>query len=324
MRNVVIIGAGELGSRHLQGLLKVTSPIDVYVLDPSSNSLEIAKKRADEISHSHSLKYSSDWNDLPKEIYLVILATGANVREKVVTQLLEGFKVFNLVLEKILFQNLESYTKIEALIKKTNTPTWVNHPRRMMQHYQQIRNEIIKSGESIVFNVVGGNWGLACNGLHFIDLCSFLSGQPVQELDFNWLDNEIHESKRANYIEFTGSLKGKMKGNSNFVITSFNGDAADITVTIVTKTQRWIVQEGRAQKIFYLSKEKDYNEVITSFTTEYQSSLTTSLVNDLFKSSQCNLPSYEEACASHIPFIEASLKKYNELTGENTKICPIT
>ena len=324
MRNVVIIGAGELGSRHLQGLLKVTSPIDVYVLDPSSNSLEIAKKRADEISHSHSLKYSSDWNDLPKEIDLVILATGANVREKVVTQLLEGFKVFNLVLEKILFQNLESYTKIEALIKKTNTPTWVNHPRRMMQHYQQIRNEIIKSGESIVFNVVGGYWGLACNSLHFIDLCSFLTGQPVQELDFNWLDNEIHESKRANYIEFTGSLKGKMKGNSNFVITSFNGDAADITVTIVTKTQRWIVQEGRAQKIFYLSKEKDYHEVITSFTTEYQSSLTTSLVNDLFQSSQCNLPSYEEACVSHIPFIEASLKKYNELTGENTKICPIT
>ena len=39
-----------------------------------------------------------------KEFDLVIIATAANVRQKVVAQLLEGFKVDYLVLEKILLK----------------------------------------------------------------------------------------------------------------------------------------------------------------------------------------------------------------------------
>ena len=320
----LIIGAGQLGSRHLQGLLKLTQEQLIYVLDPSQDSLEIAKKRGEEINHLHLLNYTSDWNDLPKEIDLVIVATGANVREKVVAQLLEGFKVANLVLEKILFLVFLSYTKVEALVKKTQTPTWVNHPRRMFGHYQQIKKELDKLNEKVVFQVVGGNWGLACNGLHFIDLCAFLTGEKVQEIDLDWVDNKIHESKRAKNIEFTGSLKGRMDNNSSFTITSFDDESSDITITISTNTQRWIVQEGRAQKIVHIAKENNYNEVVSSITADYQSSLTTAIANDIFGSGKCSLPSYEEACGSHIPFIEGSIKKYVEISGVETKVCPIT
>lgn len=324
MKNVVIVGAGELGSRHLQGLLKVTKEQAIYVLDPSEKSLEIAKNRAGEINHSHSLNFTSTWEGLPKEIDLVIVATGANVREKVVSQLLDAHKVAHLVLEKILFQDLESYIKIEALLKKTQTPTWVNHPRRMMPHYQEIKKELDKTEEKIVFQIVGGNWGLACNGLHFIDLCSFLSGDAVKAIDFEWVDDVIHESKRANNIEFTGSLKGTMNNNNSFVITSFDGEIADITVSVATSSNRWIIQEGRAQKIVHISKENAFSEVVSSFTMDYQSSLTTALAESLFTSGNCDLPTYEEACASHVPFIEASINKYVKNTGIDTNICPIT
>ena len=324
MKKNLIIGAGQLGSRHLQGLLKLTQKQVVYVLDPSSGSLEVAEKRANEIGHSHSVNYISDWNKLPKELDLVIVATGANVREKVITQLLLGHKVNKLVLEKILFQDIESYHKIGLLLQKTNTPTWVNHPRRMLAHYQQVKKELVKAKGKIVFQVVGGNWGLACNSLHFIDLCSFLSGEVVEELDLDWLDNSIHKSKREGNIEFTGSIKGKMKDNSSFIITSFDKEVSDISISVSTSSQRWVIQEGSAQKIIHFSKYNGFQEVITSFTTEFQSTLTTKIANDLFEFGNSSLPTYEEACLSHIPFIKASIKKYIEITGIETNTCPIT
>jgi len=324
MKINLIIGAGQLGSRHLQGLIKLTQEQVVYVLDPSNDSLSIAKQRAEEIPHNHSIIFLSSWDNLPQEFDLVIVATGANVREKVVTQLLKNFRVNNLVLEKILFQDIEAYHNIDSLLKKTKTPTWVNHPRRMMLHYQQIKNEIAKTKERVVFQVIGGNWGLACNSLHFIDLCSFLTGEIVEEIDLNWLDKIIHKSKRENYIEFTGSVKGRMKDNSSFIITSFDEEISDITISISSSSQRWIIQEGRAQKNIYLAKNNNFNEEVTIIKTAFQSTLTTKIVTDLFELGNCDLPTYEEAFVSHVPFIKEALNKYIEITGIETNTCPIT
>ena len=132
MKSNLIIGAGQLGSRHLQGLLKLESEQNVYVLDTSVESLKISEERSKEIPHNHKIVFTTSWNYLPKAFDLVVMATGAYVRSKVTQHLLENHKVNNLVLEKILFQDLGSYKTVKDLVTKTQTSTWVNHPRRMM------------------------------------------------------------------------------------------------------------------------------------------------------------------------------------------------
>ena len=320
----LIIGAGQLGSRHLQGLLKFDKEQIVYVLDTSKSSLNIAKERASEIESKHTIKYITNWDKIPSELDLVIVATGASVRAKLVTKLLKICNVKNLVLEKILFQDLESYSDISKLIKTTGTPTWVNHPRRMFKHYLDIKNKLSKSEEVVNFQIFGGNWDLACNALHFIDLISFLSNSEVMELDFGGIDNKIINSKRSNCVEFTGSLSGKLKNGNNFNISSLDGDYEDITICVLTKSSRWIIQEGDAQKIIYLGKENNFNEIIIPFTNEYQSTLTTRIINDVLIEGNTNLPNYQEACSSHIPFIEGALNSYNRISNSNSSICPIT
>ena len=324
MKINLIIGAGQLGSRHLQGLLRLNQDQCIYVLDPSESSIEIAKERAKEIVNNHTVIYVTDWTNLPVNFDLAIVATSANVRSKVVSQLLKNHKPKFLVLEKVLFQDIESYDIVSELIKQTNTPTWVNHPRRMAEYYNKIKEIVVKSEEKIVFNAVGSNWGMACNALHLIDLFAFLGNSPVEEIDLEWVDNNIQDSKRINCIEFTGTIKGTLKNESNFSISSLDGDIGDVSICVFTNSHRWIIQEGCAQKIIYLSKENNFNEVITSFTTEFQSTLTTRIAEDLYKTGQTSLPNYEEATASHKPFIEAALKKYTKITGIETTICPIT
>lgn len=324
MKVNLIIGAGQLGSRHLQGLLRLQQEQIIYVVDPSEISLEMSKERAKEIQHKHTLNFLTDWQTLPSEFDLVIVATGANVRAKVVMQLLESYKVNKMILEKVLFQELRLYETIGNLIKKTHTQTWINHPRRMFSHYQYIKKCINGNNEKANFLIGGSNWGLACSALHFIDLIAYITDSKLESIDMDWIDAKIHESKRADCIEFTGAIKGTLTNGSNFVISSFDGEVGDVTLCITTTSNRWIIQEGKAQKIIHLSIENDFNPILTDFNTELQSNVTTRIAEDLFSYGTCDLPTYQQACQSHIPFITSALKKYIELSGNQTEICPIT
>lgn len=319
----LIIGAGQLGSRHLQGLLKFEMKQLIYVLDPSEKSLGIAKERAREVKNNHNLIYLNDWVQLPNDFDLVIVATGAKVRSRVVIKLLMDFKVKNLVLEKILFQDVNSYAEISELIRRTKTSTWVNHPRRMFKHYQEIKKVISLSEENVRFQVYGGNWGLACNGLHFVDLFSFLSDSEVEHINFDGV-NEIVDSKRVNNIEFIGSIKGEFKNKSDFHISSIDGLYSDITVCVFTKSNRWIIQEGAAQKVIHLDGGINFSETITTYDAEFQSSLTTRIINDILTEEKTTLPTYDQASSSHIPFIKSALNTYTRITGIKASIIPIT
>ena len=48
MKTIVVIGAGQLGSRHLQALSKVNFKTTIEVVDPFESSLVVAKGRFNE------------------------------------------------------------------------------------------------------------------------------------------------------------------------------------------------------------------------------------------------------------------------------------
>jgi len=324
MKTNLIIGAGQLGSRHLQGLLKAEYDQTIYVLDPSPDSLDLSHIRAGEISNKHQVRYVLDWNELPHVFDLVIIATGAHVRRNITVQLLENYKVSYIVFEKVLFQDIESYNIVEGLLDKTGTKAWVNHPRRMWKHFQEIKETIASNSESVAICIHGGNWGLACNALHYIDLCVFLSGSSLKELDMEWVENEILESKRLNCIELVGTIKGQLQNRGTFTITSFPGEIGDVTVSISTETMRWIIQEGRAEKIITISKKNNFEPESTIYKTLFQSSLSNRIFEELVRTGDCELTKYAESMDTHVKFIDVTLDKYNKIAGINSKICPIT
>ena len=323
MNNTLIIGAGQLGSRHLQGLLKYEHPMDVYVLDLFQSSLDTASKRAKEVPHFHDVHYKRDWSGLPDAFDLVIVATNSDVRESVINKLLEAHSVKFLILEKVLFQKMDSYIRVSELLKKRGVQAWVNHPRRMLESYHSLKNRLLINSIKD-FQIIGNDWGLGCNGLHFIDLFVYLSGSKLKSLDCDWIDSELKESKRNGFIEFTGSIKGLLEDNSSFQITSMKGETRAGTITVFDTQKRFVVMETGTPHIIELSMDKAFKQESVPFEMQLQSSLTTRLVADLFENGSCDLPSYEQARHSHEIFISALLNKYNLITGINTKTLPIT
>lgn len=324
MINNLIVGAGQLGSRHLQGMLKYSiNPQSIFIIDPSLDSLNIAKNRAAEIENNHQVFYQQDWDNLPLVFDVVIIATNANVREEVLMQLLQNFKVKYLILEKVLFTDLSAYKRVSNILKHYSVKTWVNHPRRMFSSYQQLK-ELIGDSFNGTFSATGGNWGIGCNGLHLIDFFEYISGSYTESLDADWIDSKILESKRKGFIEFTGTLKGKLANGSVFQISSLKGESSDITITICNNESRYIIQESGISGIYQMKKYEEFKLNIFPFSMEYQSNLTTALVNDLLSLGDCKLPKYEEARRTHELFINALLKQYNLFTQTNNRILSIT
>ena len=77
MKNIALIGAGQLGSRHLQALAQVKQPISIQVIDSSSDSLKVAEARFNEVSSNFKGKISfhNDISSLEKNIDVAIVAT---------------------------------------------------------------------------------------------------------------------------------------------------------------------------------------------------------------------------------------------------------
>src|SRR3989338_236575 len=106
MFEIYIIGAGQIGSRHLQALKKVSLALSVKVIDPNPESLKIARERYDNAppgQFEHKVDYRTKIPKYSDPIDLAIIATRSDVRAKITADLLKSAKVKYLILEKILF-----------------------------------------------------------------------------------------------------------------------------------------------------------------------------------------------------------------------------
>lgn len=324
--NCLVIGAGQLGSRHLQSLLKFNlNQLNIYVIDPNEQSLKIAKDRANEIQHKHILSFNLGWEKIPKDLFFVIVATNSNIRESITIKLLKDFNVNVLILEKILFPNIQSYNVVEEILKKSNTICYVNHARRIFEGYKLVKT--ILSNDKYHFQIVGSNWGLGCNALHYIDLVEFLSQSKLESINTSQVDNKLLISKRQGYIEFTGQISGELVNKNTFTIISM--DSTEIiapAISIMGKNTRIFIQEnGSEPSIFIFEKKSNFCLKKIQFDIPMQSDLTAIVLENFINKGTISLTSYKEASITHQIFISALLTNYNKIKGDlNNTNLPIT
>ena len=324
MMKIALIGAGQLGSRHLQGLAKSELELFIEVVEPFESSRNTAKKRFEEIPTNNKIKnitFLENISQLSDNLYLVIIATNADIRFKVVKELLENKKVANLILEKVLFQKVDEYKKVEELLFKTNTKCWVNHPRRMFPFYKNLKNELSNS-KNINFSVSGGAWGLGCNGLHFLDCFSYLSGESNIKIEATFLDKKLYDTKRVGFSEFNGIINGNLS-NYTFSINCFAEEVSPVQFNITSNELNILIDESNG---WYRVSKKDNNwkpEIKEEKIIYFQSELTNILLNDIFHGN-CVLPTYDEAMNLHIKYLDLLISHTNSFSDIKYDFCPIT
>ena len=315
---VVISGAGQIGSRHLQGLSSCALPLNIYIQDPSDVSLNMSQERWLEVSAfgaiPHNLILCRSLAELPRQIDVAIVASSSDARPAIVAGIAEQSQVNYWILEKVLAQSVEALQQIRNSVA-TAGQAWVNTPRRALSWYQAIKDTLVP-GRPMEWRVEGGDWGLASNSIHFLDMFAWLTGENLEDCYTNGLDPQWVASKRSGNMEVMGRLEARFSGGSRVLLTARSGDVV-YPSEFTDGEHVWHMDEavGRASRSDGLT---------IPGLIPYQSEITGSLVETLLETGSCKLPTLDQSAQIHSVLLSSLLSHWQRHVNPFATEVPIT
>ncbi len=318
-KNIVLVGCGNIGSRHVQALTKLTFNITLHLVEPSLESQNLTKSRLEETSLGNIddiVWHDSVEEPMPKSD-LVIIATQSIGRADLIENLLEkGHSRF--LIEKMVCQSTEEYTSLNSKFQEFGAKGWINTNRRYMEPYRQLKDSI--KDESFYMYVLAGDVGLGSNAYHFVDLFSWFSNEENISINGDLLDKKITLSKRGNnLLEFSGTLTCKNKKSSSMIsfLSSVN---TPVILGFVTNENHIVINETE-KKIISIHGNLSLSD---NFEMANVSNSTTQIVNSILIKDECDLPKLNFALDAHEELFDIFNKHILLCNGNKSKLCPIS
>lgn len=260
---------------------------------------------------------------LPEELDVVVVATGAAIRRKVLEQLLSHARVRYLVLEKVLFQSVSDCLWAHGFLESHGTQAWVNFPRRQQPAYRQIQ-VLVAPDQPLEVRVAGSRWGLATSAVHFLDLVLFLGSGTRLRID-KFEAARFSSTRHAGCSECTGHLAGEAAPGQYFSISAWDQAAAPVRVTVESPLYRWVVDERSDHMLVQSSSaESGWKSESSSHPLYFQSQLTAMTVEGILEHGNCDLSSLDDALEGHLPFLRAWNARFAPGSDPDATACPIT
>lgn len=241
--NVAVVGCGNIGSRLLQSLARVNGvSLSVDGFDRSEAAREIALQRFDDVREGRA--NTLGFPEGPADSYaLGVIATDSRNRLEALRNLVRRESPKRMVLEKFLFTRAEEYEAAAKLLTENRIEAWVNCSRNEWPGYAKLTAHLAADSIRSV-RVIGADWGLACNAIHYLALLEYLTDSKIE--DMGWIGGQpkVREARRPGYLELTGSLVGRTESDATFTLTSLASGGGQPEVTIKTTTGRYTIKEG--------------------------------------------------------------------------------
>lgn len=320
--NIAVIGCGNIGRRHIQGLGLSSSKIKVHVFDIVQDAIAECKVFCNDNVHKISnleIKFYDMIRELGNAVQffdLVIVASTATNRPKQLELLFECIHSKAWLLEKPICQSPEELYKLIKITKGLNV--WVNHFRRIVPSYKDLKEKYFK-GQKINISFSGVDIGIGCNVSHLIDLVNFLTDEFPTYVDTSGLSSEWHDAKREGFKEVDGTLKFKFSSGSTMSITS-SKDLKNFKIKgyFIENGKRFVFDE--TEGLFTLQGKK-----IQFKKLPYQSELTGKIFDQIKQYGKSDLTSISLAGKCYILVIEALLSHWQSIFGQlKDRKVPIT
>lgn len=294
---VLLIGLGNIGFRHLQGLEPLSMQIALDGMDPSAAALDRAKSQWGDYTGSTG-RFDETLSSLDGEYQVAILATPADGRETLIERVLANRAVGAMVIEKIAFNARETFTRVASRLKAAGVQGVVNCPRRLWPRYRALAERIRLAGAPVRITVRGRNIGLACNGVHFIDLLQMLSGETDVRLNDSHISSPFPAKREGYYEVFGVSSYCTPSGSSLDLIVEADGpEQTEIQLEFGGSILKIVEATG------VMSDER--GETIDVVRAVYQSELTAEVVEALLSNQACGLPDLAVSAIAHYALFDA-------------------
>lgn len=324
-KRILIVGCGQIGSRHLQAVSGMQEVASIDVVDCNDSSLKLGQKRLSEVVGKNpaiTYHWLEGLESSLKGADLCIVATSALGRVKLIKEIFEKTGITKFIIEKLAAQSTEEYQELLDFSRRNHLNIWVNCPTRSYAVHQYIKSQI-DPREPLVFSQIGGNFGLACNGIHYADLFLFYDQTNDIRAVSTTIDAVLHPSKRGkDFFDLSGVLTGCTSKGSKFILAYAPDHTMADVVTIFTKRARFMVDiiNGWAQESIDgkpWQKIPIENKINVSDTTQI-------FCGDIFLHNSCALPTLQECWPAHRFILTETLPHFNRLLKTQNQFCPAT
>ena len=317
--NSLVVGLGNIGLRHVQGLSKLDEKnINNYLFD---------------ISKRYLLKFKNEINDLKKKVNfffisgdfesikninfdITIISTTADVRVKSLLLILNKVNTKLILLEKPICHSIHDLDLLKNIPSKK---IFVNFPKRYCEWHIKIKNKIQKDYPKEVLNVLvtGKKWGIACNISHFVDLINMWTNCYPLSVNTKSLGN-WENSKRKRFYELNGSIQIFFQNNHKLELFSDN-KYDELKINICNKLNK---------KICTIDYNKGYAKFEDEETiygkTKFQSESTNELYTILTKEKKHDICNLDLAVKCYDKILNSLIHHWNKQNNSNVKKIMIT
>lgn len=308
MYSFLIIGGGNLGFRYAEGILKLSKKFKLTIVEKSNSRLVFLKQNLSSIiGYDNNIIELTSEISKSREFDLAILATNSDVRFKLFDEYDRKHHIRNWILEKVLSSSIFEL----ALFPRRNN-IWVNTFLRRLELFSKIKALVAKS--EVLIQVSGGNWGLACNSIHYIDLVSWMFDSMPTSIDNSNLENYWFTSKREEFFEINGVLNVSYPNNVKLIIECANSND-DLTISIEDNNNTFLYN--------LISGSYQLNSIKTNIVpVPYQSDMTKDIVNEILEYNNSSLAPIGESIHMHELLISVLKNNWDlsNLKGEKFKI----
>ncbi len=327
MERIVIVGCGQLGSRHLQAVVRSAGDLEVWACDPRPEALAAARARLEEVpdrNPSVRVLWAGEVGALPEGCGLCIVATRAEGRCALVEDLARGRGYRRFLVEKLVAQEMASYDRLVDYARREGLTIWVNCKARAYGINRLIRERLDPS-EPLVMQVAGRGHGLASNGVHAADLfCFFDGGREIRPVGADIDPRPVPSKRGGGLYDLQGMLCGVTEKGSRFVLSYLAGPPGPEHFTILSPTVSFFVDSMRSLA-WEASADGDGGwRPIVIDEDRRVSRMTTDFVEGILSGKGCALPTLEEARPAHRFILDSLQPHFRHLLGREEAACPVT
>lgn len=324
---ILIIGCGELGSRHLQAVSALGEVAEIEVVDPAPDRLETGRTRVAQVEDRNP-KIRYQWlptlDDASREGDLCVVATQADVRCSIVRDVADRSSYRQFLLEKIVAQSIEDYDDLLALARTRGLAVWVNCKKRGHEAHRRVKARL-NPDLPLILSVIGGNHGLATQGVHAADLFAFYDGTNRIDGGEVHVDSVLHPTKRGpDVLELSGTLNGRSEKGSRFFLSLDGSHRAPPVFSVVSDVYRAVVDD-MTRSFYESAAESGWQWSQVPYNPDLKvSTMTRSFARDILGTGECELPTLEECRPAHDFILTVLQPHFSRLIGRALDRSPVT
>jgi len=324
-KHIALIGIGNIGIRHLQGLTKIKSYIKISIIDIDSKSLKNAQNHLLQLPINNKIiqvNYFKSIKEVNSNIDLAIISTNSFERLNVIRQLLKYLKIKYIVIEKVAFQSVNDFKLAINLLKKNKIKTWVNCSGRIQKLYIFLKKKLITEKKITIYCSSNG-YNIGSNAIHLLDRLVFFANSMISKIDLSSLEKKIYKSKRKNYIEFKGCFIAYTKRGDKLTINDEVNQNSESFLIIDTYNYKIFIYPS-LDKAFLLYRKNNWKILKINYESLLQSNLTNNFVKDINLHGKCGLTTINESFLIHKKMLEEFIKFTNKIRNKKCNSCMIT